>query len=58
MEVGLEIGASGVIGNEAPENRSGRLRRIFVDDIVSANGDIREKRVELRTVGILMVLAS
>ena len=58
MEVGLEIGTSGVIGNEAPENRSGRLRRIFVDDIVSANGDIREKRVELQMVGILMVLAS
>ena len=58
MEVGLEIGTSGVIGNEAPENRSGRLRIIFVGDIVSANGDIREKRVELQMVGILMVLAS
>ena len=25
MEVELEIGTSGVLGNEAPENRSGRL---------------------------------
>ena len=25
MGVGLEIGTSGVLGNEAPENRSGRL---------------------------------
>ena len=58
MEVGLEIGTSGVIGNEAPENRSGRLRIIFVDDIVSANGDIREKRVELQMDWILMVLAN
>jgi len=27
MEVGLEIGTSDVLGNEASENRSGRLRR-------------------------------
>lgn len=26
MGVGLEISTSGVLGNEAPENRSGRLR--------------------------------
>lgn len=25
MEVGLEISTSGILGNEVPENRSGRL---------------------------------
>lgn len=39
MGVGLEISTSDVLGNEASENRSGRLfeRR---DDIVSAHGDM------------------
>ena len=40
MEVGLEIGTSVVLGNEATENRSGRLSEM-IDDIVSASGDNR-----------------
>lgn len=43
MGVGLEIGTSDVLGNEASENRSGRLynerRRNYIEDIVSAIGD-------------------
>ena len=38
MGVGLEIGTSSVIGNEALENRSGRLFE-RIEDIVSATGD-------------------
>ena len=38
MGVGLEIGASDVLGNEASENRSGRLF-VRIEDIVSATGD-------------------
>ena len=38
MGVGLEIGTSDVLGNEASENRSGRLF-VRIEDIVSAIGD-------------------
>lgn len=38
MGVGLEIGASDVLGNESSENRSGRLSE-KIEDIVSATGD-------------------
>lgn len=38
MGVGLEIGTSDVLGNEASENRSGRLF-VRIDDIVSTLGD-------------------
>lgn len=41
MGVGLEISTSDVLGNEASENRSGRLS-IKTEDIVSALGDKRE----------------
>ena len=46
MEVGLEIGTSDVLGNEASENRSGRLF-VRIDDIVSAIGDNGLTCVEL-----------
>ena len=39
MGVGLEIGASDVLGNEASENRSGRLSCKMIEDIVNASGD-------------------
>ena len=45
MEVGLEIGTSGVLGNEAPENRSERLS-IKIEHIVSSTGDSGLKRAE------------
>lgn len=38
MGVELEISTSGAIGNEAPENRSGRLYE-SIEDIVSTTGD-------------------
>ena len=42
MEVGLEIGTSDVLGNEASENRSGRQCMLaYIDDIVSAIGNNR-----------------
>lgn len=38
MEVGAEIGAAVVLGNEATENRSGELPQ-KVEDIVSTSSD-------------------
>ncbi|MBO6253300.1 MAG: hypothetical protein J6O49_06560 [Bacteroidaceae bacterium] len=59
MGVGLEIGTSGVIGNEAPENRSGRLTEKFsADNIVSAIGNSGLTRAERQMAGTLTVSVS
>ena len=56
MEVGLEIGTSDVLGNEASENRSGRqCILIYIDDIVSAIGNNRETRAE-QQMGMISIM--
>ena len=51
MGVGLEIGASGVLGNEAPSTEAeDNFTKTWNEDIVSANGNIGKTRVEQRMV--------
>ena len=58
MGVGLEIGTSDVLGNEASENRSGRLSLKMIEDIVSTIGDDGVICAELPTAWILTALVS
>ena len=53
MGVGLEIGTSDILGNEVSENRSGRLSKKMIEDIVSATGDSGITCVEQLMDGIL-----